>query len=97
MFITAVCVLFLIKLCWPKNKSHACLIFKSVFMISGEVPLFTIHNSFIHITCYITTRQEINSSVELLDDLRFILCKESGAPNEYLVKKRLNKAFLNVF
>ena len=64
MFITAVCVLFLIKLCWPKNKSlyDTCLIFKNVFMISDEVPLFTIH-SFIHITCYITTRQEINQSL----------------------------------
>ena len=63
MFITAVCVLFLIKLRWPKNKSlyDTCLIFKNVFMISDEVPLFTIH-SFIHITYYITTRQEINQS-----------------------------------
>ena len=51
VFITAVCVLFLIKLRWPKNKSldDTCLIFKNVFMISDEVPLLTIH-LFIHIT-----------------------------------------------
>ena len=79
VFITAVCVLFLIKLRWPKNKSlyDTCLIFKNVFMISDdEVPLFTIH-SFIHITYYITYKAGDQSiSVELLDDLRFILCKE---------------------
>ena len=79
VFITAVCVLFLIKLRWPKNKSlyDTCLIFKNVFMISDdEVPLFTIH-MFIHITYYITYKAGDQSiSVELLDDLRFILCKE---------------------
>ena len=78
VFITAVCVLFLIKLRWPKNKSlyDTCLIFKNVFMISDEVPLYTIH-SVIHITCYITYKAGDQSiSVELLDDLRFILCKE---------------------
>ena len=79
VFITAVCVLFLIKLRWPKNKSlyDTCLIFKNVFMISDdEVPLFTIH-SFIHITYYMTYKAGDQSiSVELLDDLRFILCKE---------------------
>ena len=79
IFIPAVCVLFLIKLRWPKNKSlyDTCLIFKNVFMISDdEVPLFTIH-SFIHITYYITYKAGDQSiSVELLDDLRFILCKE---------------------
>ena len=64
VFISAVFVLFLIKLRWPKNKSlyDTCLIFKNVFMISDEVPLSTIH-SFIHITYYITTRQEINQSL----------------------------------
>ena len=78
VFITAVCVLFLIKLRWPKNKTlyDTCLVFKNVFMISDEVPLFTIH-SFIHITYYITYKAGDQSiSVELLDDLRFILCKE---------------------
>ena len=36
MFITAVCVLFLIKLRWPRNKS---LYFSSKIVLYGEAPL----------------------------------------------------------
>ena len=45
MFVTAVCVLFLIKLRWPKKKNFYETVFTFPFRVSGS-PLWIVHSEY---------------------------------------------------